>query len=425
MSDNGNGTGKTAYQRLNDVLSEAGLSSTIYSLTMPETEAAFDHIIDGGDQREFIRDELKQIYQAAAHNQNLDIDELADQIADRLDVEREKFRDMYRGAWTQKQDGYHQEFFETWKEWVSPIIKADFDQFPYMYPTAGASEGLRIAIEEYANRARIEGRTPRMHIFEGEYEGFGAYAKSAGIEVVKHDRAHWHDVLDEIEDGEQFFISHPSAIDGNVWDEYDDFASSLAAVKPKAELMLDVTYVGCVGKEFEFKADYPNINKIFFSLSKPAGAYYHRIGGCLSREADNSYLTAYNDFKESEIKEGYLSLFGNKWFKILAALSLGTEMMKRHDVYELPRKYREQQLQATETAKQTLGLDLEASDVFLLATAKPSENPSDLESYLTRPSGSNDVVRVCLTPTMAALIDPKLAGGSVKARPHEGLKPKQ
>jgi len=424
VSNNQANRDNNGHRTLNEALGDNGVSHTIYSLTMPETEAAFDYIIDGGDQRGFIQEELSKLFAQHTSGTPWNPEAAADIVATRLDHEREKFRDMYRGAWTQKQDEYHEAFFDTWKQWVNPIIKADFDQFPYMYPTAGASEALRVAIEEYANRQRIKERTPRIHIFDGEYEGFAAYAKSAGITVVKHDRENWLSALDDIEADEQFYISQPSAIDGNVWDDFDRFARSLAIKNPDAELMLDVTYVGCVAKEFSFKGDHPNINKIFFSLSKPAGAYYHRIGGCLSREANNEYLTAFNDFKENELKEGYLSLFGNKWFKILAALRLGTEIMKRHDVFELPRKYSQQQIMAANEAGQRLGLDLEPSDVLMLATAQPSEKPSDLERYLTRPAGSQPIVRVCLTPAMAAMIDPKLAGGDVKARPHEQLTPK-
>ena len=56
-----------------------------------------------------------------------------------------------------------------------------------------------------------------------------------------------------------------TAIDGNVWADYDAFATALLDVAPGAALMLDLTYVGCVAKPFTVKADYPNIETIFFS----------------------------------------------------------------------------------------------------------------------------------------------------------------
>jgi hypothetical protein len=166
--------------------------------------------------------------------------------------------------------------------------------------------------------------------------------------------------------------------------------------------MLDVTYVGCVGREFNVNATHSNIPAVFFSLSKPCGAYYHRIGGMLS-------------------KEEYPGLFGNKWFKNLLALNIGTEMMKTNGVQELPRKYSAVQQQALAQTNKELGLNLSASDVYLLGTTPPSNAPSDLERYLTRGSDGEELVRVCLTPTMSSIIDPKI-NSAVRARPHESLK---
>jgi O-acetylhomoserine/O-acetylserine sulfhydrylase-like pyridoxal-dependent enzyme len=270
-----------------------------------------------------------------------------------------------------------------------------------MYPTGGASEGLRAAINRYGTRARLEEFTPTIHVFTGEYEGFNAYAESAGIHVVTHDRTNWRKTLNQIKPHDQFYISQPSAIDGNVWPDFEEFAETLNTKQPSAQLILDLTYVGCVAKPFNVKADFSNIPVIVFSLSKPAGAYYHRIGGYLSREPEPA-------------------LFGNKWFKNMLAISIGTEIMKRHGVHELPTKYADIQRQAIERVNAALGMELTASDVFLLGTMKPRANPTDLERYLTRGSRAEALVRVCLTPLMAGIIDPKL-NITVRARPHEGL----
>ena len=357
-----------AHDKLNKILKQAGVSKTIYALVMPETEQAVDAIL--GDTGSSLR---------AA------------------------FRDMYREAWTQKQDPMHEEFFALWKQWSSPIVKANWTRFPYMYPTSGASEGLREAINSFATSRKKRGYNPIIHVFTGEYEGFAAYAAAADVLVVEHDRENWREELRYVGPHEQFYISQPSAIDGNVWPDFDEFAEKLHAAQPNAELILDLTYVGCVPNPFEIKADHPNIPAVFFSLSKPMGAYYHRIGGCLSREE-------------------YPGLFGNKWFKNLMGLRLGTEMMKRHDVYELPRKYAPVQQQAIAHANNALNLQLTPSDVYLLGTMKPPAQPTDLQRYLTRGSDGEALVRVCLTPTMAKIINPEI-NNTVRARPHEGLEP--
>ena len=387
------------YDALNAVLENAGVSKTIYSLIMPETEQAVDRVINGGVQETLITDKLQEIFHG--NKTQLDVQEIAKQIASELHQSREAFRSNYREAWTQKQDAMHEDFFATWKEWTSPIIQANWDEFGYMYPTAGASEGLREAINSYAHTARQNNKEPVIHTFIGEYEGFAAYAEAAGIKVVTHNRENWQDAIDNIGADEQFYISQPSAIDGNIWDEFDAFADALNTAQPKAELMLDVTYVGCVGKEFTVNAKHENIPAVFFSLSKPCGAYYHRIGGMLSKEA-------------------YPGLFGNKWFKNLMALNLGTEMMKNHKVTELPSKYSAVQNEAIKHANTELGLELVPSDVYLLGTMKPREDATDLEKYLTRGSAGQELVRVCLTPTMASIIDPNTSN-TVRARPHERL----
>jgi hypothetical protein len=338
---------KQTYDALNLQLAEAGFSKVVYSLVMPETEAIIDAIMEPS--------------------------------------RRDEFRARYRDAWTHKQDTMDQVFFETWKSWSAPIVSADWSQFPFSYPTAGASEGLRAAIETYGSRMRLSQREPVIHIFEGEYEGFPAYARAAGIEVVVHDRSEWRRSLPMVGEQHQFYISQPSAIDGMVWDDFDAFVTAVGKARPSAEVMLDLTYVGCVAREFRVKADHPNIAAVFFSLSKPAGVYYHRIGGLLSRDA-------------------YDSLYGNMWFKNLMAIQIGTELMQRHGVHELPRRYHAQQVDAAKRASETLGPDFAPADVFILATANLSTIPSDMEAYLTRPAGRGGIVRVCLTPTMAQMI---------------------
>ncbi len=392
----------TAYDKLNAVLENAGVSKTIYSITMPETEAAVDRVIDGGEQQDIVLSALQDAFSTAGNTASTP-EQLAELITSKLYDARETFRSNYREAWTQKQDAMHEEFFATWKNWTSPIIEANWDDFPYMYPTAGASEALREAIYSYGHASRIAGETPVIHTFIGEYEGFGAYADAAGIKVVAHSRENWREAIKNIGPNEQFYISQPSAIDGCVWDEFDDFAEELNTQQPSAKLMLDVTYVGCVGKDFTVNTNHDNIPAVIFSLSKPCGAYYHRVGGMLSKEA-------------------YPGLFGNKWFKNLLALNLGTEMMKTYGVQELPRKYAPIQQQAIAEANKNLGFNLQATDVYHLGVMKPRANASELEKYLTRGSDGQELVRVCLTPTMAHIIDPKMSN-IVRARPHEGIKP--
>ncbi|MEO7366100.1 MAG: hypothetical protein ABIW03_07255 [Sphingomicrobium sp.] len=60
----------------------AGASGTIYSLVMPESESAFEHV---------------------------------------LDADRPALLDLYREAWTQKQDAMHLDYFDGWFEWSRAV----------------------------------------------------------------------------------------------------------------------------------------------------------------------------------------------------------------------------------------------------------------------------------------------------------------
>lgn len=340
---------------------------------MPETEEVIDRVLDG----------------------------LAGVESDREGGGRQRFHEMFREAWTQKQDSAHEAFFDTWKEWSSPIVQFDSCQFAYTYPTSGASEAIREAIYAYGAQARAENFTPRIHLFDGEYEGFVAYAAAVGIEVQTHNRRHWPRIIQRLGRRDQFYLSQPSAVDGMIWDDYEDFVTALAEKRPSVQLMLDLTYVGCVSRDFTINANHLNIATIFFSLSKPAGVYYHRVGGMFARRE-------------------YPGLFGNKWFKNLSSLSIGTEFMRRYEVHELPRKYRPNQERVTREVNEQLGLTLEPADVLLLATGLASPLPSELEQYLLRGSAAEQRVRVCLTPRMAHDIDPSLTS-SVSARYYERI----
>lgn len=66
-----------------------------------------------------------------------------------------------------------------------------------------------------------------------------------------------------------------------------------------------------------------------------------------------------------------LSLVGlANWFKNLQSLAWGVEMMTRHDVYALPRKYRPVREAAVAQAAAWFGLpELRPTDVVLLATS--------------------------------------------------------
>src|SRR5262245_39373654 len=340
---------------------------------MPESEHALAYVVDGCE-----RDAL------------LGAAEAAFKLAE---LRRSGYFSRYHEPWTQKQDSMHDAYFSQWLEWAAPIVSMRPGEFPYRYPTAGASEGIFKIMAEYAATRRAVDLAPSIHIFEGEYEGFSAYAAALKVRVVTYPRDDWQTVPNRIEPHAQFWLSQPSAIDGMVWEQFGDFLSLMEEAQPDVQVIPDLTYVGSVARDFRVGLEHSNIPAFVISHSKPFGGYYHRLGGVFARRE-------------------YLSLFGNKWFKNLQSLAWATEMMTRHGVFDLPRKYRPVQEAVVEQIGRRLKIDgLGPADVLLLGIAKPRGPVEPLLSNVLRGGGSDRVIRLCLTPAMTVLIDPAMAPG--------------
>lgn len=335
----------------------AGASKTVYALVTPETEAA-KHAILGN-------------------------------CLASPDEARRQHLEQFRDAWTGKQFVLHEAFLARWMAWATPVVALPSADFPWRYPTAGGSEALFHVITAYGNRSRSERFEPEVHVFLGEYEGYKAYAEACGISVIEHDRADWERVARSLPPTALFCISQPSAIDGNVWPQANAFFEHLAAGAAEPRLLLDVTYVGSIAEApaSRIGADSPAVQAVAFSLSKPFGVYYDRIGGIFCREA-------------------MPSLFGNQWFKNLTSLQLGLALIERHDVFDLPRRYKSVQREAATLVGRRLGIALEPSDVTILAQASRTDalDPG-LAAFLRRPANNPQArLRVCLTPAMAQMI---------------------
>jgi hypothetical protein len=334
---------------LNARLAEIGLSKTVYALVTPETEAAKMNALG---------------YESTGA--------------------KKAFMSQFREAWTGKQDAYHREFFDEWSAWSSPVVDLDRANYPFQYPTAGASEPIRHLIYSLGLRGG------NLHFFRGEYEGFKAIGEAVNaefkaggpppIELIEWDRKHWHEVKEAFGERDLFFVSQPSAIDGNIWDDFNAFVATM----PDNSVVADITYVGavserCITARFDLNA--PAIRNIVFSLSKPFGAYYDRIGGMFARTTD-------------------LGMFANVWFKSLTAISIGRRLMAENTVFEIPERYRGVQFTMTAEARVRLGIAFYPSDVYMLAHADANTADGDLAQYLRR----DRALRVCLTPGMAHMI---------------------
>jgi hypothetical protein len=284
---------------------------------------------------------------------------------------------LYEKPYLKRVAGLHHEFSDEWREWVRPVVKLDSKEFPHYYPTAGSSEAIRDAI---AHLGKTEGR---IHVFRGEYEGYRAYANAFGVSVVDHERSNYAETLSKnsIRPGDWFFLSEPSSLDGNQWNGFDSFLSYVEALTPRLSLALDLCYVGSCAKLSPIRVSSPVIRKIFFSLSKTYGVYFHRIGGVFSKDPS-------------------ASLVGNEYFRNNFSLHLGKTLLAKFSVFDLPIRYRPKQLEVMSIlGDHVRGLD--PADVVLLAS-RPVRNgeATELETYLSR----NSYVRVCLTPGLDKVV---------------------
>lgn len=299
---------------------------------------------------------------------------------------------LYENPWTAWQDNYHVPFLNKWVDWVSP--KAVIPNFKYSYISAGSSEAIRETLSKHA----ASGNKCIIHVFEGEYEGYEALAEPLGMRVVKHDRhdegswksrlhAYNYSAKRDASEKHLFYISQPSAIDGNTWERYPAFQDWMFYNCTEIPIMLDLCYVGATSLNHRNKIHItPNVKTVFFSLSKVFGVYYHRIGGCFSRDPIEN-------------------LYGNKWFKNMFSIKLGRELMDRFSIGELPAKYKDVQQEVISDLKD-YNPEIRRSEVILLANSLERMVVNDEDNYYTRTTFHKEDIdykinRYCITERIA------------------------
>lgn len=342
---------------------DSPVTATVYSMVWPQTE---------------------QLLRRAA------IESLDDMLA------------RHRSAHTKRQDAMHDSFFDAWRSWAAPCVTFDDHQFPERYPSAGSSEAIREVIRSALWRHQD------LVVFDGEYEGYEAIAVMQGTVVHRVPRAQWRAVLDHWrvagapwgDRGAQWWISQPSAIDGNVWAEFDAWLDATASWSA-LEVWFDACYVGMCSAPIAIDLTRrPQVAGLVFSLSKVMGAYYRRIGGCWTRAPQPG-------------------LWGNRWFKNLDSLYLGELFLKETGTAAVFGR-RHAEIQARALAVEwspfqadwaAMGISWRPSDVPLLVCSDqvnavvPDGHP--LRVYWDAARRGTDAPagrRLCLTPTIDRLL---------------------
>ncbi len=299
----------------------------------------------------------------------------------------------YEQNYTGRQDTMHHACLDRWRAWVAEAGVSLGSGFVHGYPTAGANEAIHALLALHAAHPH-PGRTPaaraRIHVFEGEYEGYSHLALALGVEVVTHRReeeAYRASLAEKSRPGDQIWISQPSAIDGNLWGGFDALAAWVAAHVPNVQLVVDLTYVGAVDRPLPIDLDHLHVAAVIWSLSKPFGVYYHRVGGVVTR---------------AEVA----TLRGHHWFKNLFSVHLGERLMATHPARELPARYRAVQEATLARARASGEVPASArpSDVVMLAHAPPGDGDAGGAAFADHRRAGG--LRFCLSPGMDRSINP-------------------
>ena len=247
-------------------------------------------------------------------------------------------------------------------------IAPGLQDFGFRYPTPGSSQGI---FNELA-LLRKNG-TDAIYTLRGEYEGYAEYARTLGISAMEIDASE-----DDIEDMEPgfWFISNPSAIDGNIIP--GKFIRSLCDSGHK--VALDLAYAGST-QPHEFDLSDENIPVAFLSLSKPYGVFRFRMGFTFSREPIDS-------------------LYANKWFKDVPRMLTAAKLVEEIPPGTLAERYRHVQKQIVGSINEDFGLGMKQSDAILLGhiTGGDSQKLGDDEKDTIGCFRRGNGYRFCLTP---------------------------
>lgn len=227
------------------------------------------------------------------------------------------------------------------------------ESFENAYPMAGSSQSMfQLMAEWHAN-----GKMTSLAVLEGEYDGYSAYAESLGIPVKTYKN------LKDAEktDGEVWFVSNPSARDGN-WIEDKQWGDFLDT---GSDVVLDAAYVGLTTDDKKLDVSRENIKAVLTSPSKLFGVFRYRMTGV------------------TYTREPVKSMYGSKWFKDIPALLASLSLYETFGLGELPKQYKETQQEICDRLSETIGATVLPSNVLLLAytEGKPDNDYEHLKRY--------------------------------------------
>lgn len=247
--------------------------------------------------------------------------------------------------------------------------------FKFRYPTSGSEEGIREIMTSLQGRG-----VKKIYAFKGEYEGYREVGRTRNIEAIEVET----DADPNCLEPGFWFISNPSAIDGNIVPN--------RLIKRICEaghrVFYDLAYLGSTRKH-RFDLSYENIFAAAISFSKPYGLFYDRIGFAFSR---------------TEIP----SLYANKWFKNILGLLISERIVMETKPDKLYKKYRAIQKDIIKAINNDFGLGMRISDALLLGYLKNSDAQKlgGEQLKIIAPFRRGKGYRFCLTPYFQMLEKP-------------------
>jgi histidinol-phosphate/aromatic aminotransferase/cobyric acid decarboxylase-like protein len=267
-------------------------------------------------------------------------------------------------------DAFHDPIIERVLEFYRADVPA-LAGFPHRYPTSGSEEGIR----EVMTSLRAEG-VRSIYVLRGDYEGYRVVAEQRGMETIEVERTADPRALP----AGIFFLSNPSAIDGNIVPN----ERIVALAEAGHRIFYDLAYLGST-RPHTFDLSHPSIFAAVVSFSKSYGLFYDRVGFTLARH---------------EVP----SLYGNKWFKSIFGLLIADAVVRTLTRGQLFATYRPVQESIVDEIRAETGLALQPSDAFLLAhlpaAAAAPLTPAQRELIARFLRG--DGYRFCLTPYFVA-----------------------
>lgn len=255
------------------------------------------------------------------------------------------------------------------------------ENFENIYPSAGSSDAI------FKTLAYLKTNGCEMiNVFKTEYEGFGISARALGLEVVEHDIKIFNP---NIKTKGVWYISNPSAMDGNILDK----KLLKTMLDSGNKIIFDFAYVGTTEKTL-FDVSHKNVMGVLFSLSKPYGVFEERITGFAFLRDEY--------FKKENIDQ---FLYGNRWFtdkvRTLQSLKLVEDLGPRSNGnFPMFKKYKKIQKEIISYLNNEYNIPFKESDSFLLAYIKKEDliGISEEKLNIIKDFKRGDNYRFCLTP---------------------------